>query len=47
MLQQFRRYLVYKSWTDVLCFAKRTLCWGKFMYKVKIFIFELDKCCEK
>jgi hypothetical protein len=39
---QFRRYLVYKAWTDSFSIGKSELDWGKFMYKIKILIFELD-----
>ena len=42
MLQKFRRYLFYKAWADGLSFGKHMLYWRKFMYKVKILIFELD-----
>jgi hypothetical protein len=42
MLQQFRRYLVYKVWTDGFSIGKSMLYWGKFIHKIKIFIFETD-----
>jgi hypothetical protein len=42
MLQQFGRYLFCKAWTDGFNIGKRMLYSGKFMYKIKIFVFELD-----
>jgi len=50
MKQQFRSYTVHKVWKDGFSFGKRRLYLGKFLYNVKIFIFELHikvANCEK